>query len=142
MMNEYTRMANDFIKNHNAKMTISHISDEYGTWEISPMTGGYLYRVRIDRKMESGNRSWSFEFSDCKANMLENQRPTKYDVLACIEKYEPYGDVWDFANEFGYEICDRESYEKVNRIYHAVEREYRNVMRMFGDCIEELQEIA
>ena len=139
-MREYERNAANFLKRHNAKMTISHIS-ENGEWKHSNMTGGYLYRVRIDRKVNGNGRSWSFNFSDCRANYQTNNRPGKYDVLACLEKYEPDGDVWDFAREFGYEIEDRESYEKVEKILNAVKKEYRNVVRMFGDCLDELCEI-
>ena len=126
-----TDYAKDFLRKHNAKMTISN------TKEISDMTGGWLYRVRIDRN----GKSWTFRFGDSVYNKEHNERPTKYDVLACIEKYEPYGDVCDFASEFGYKINDRESYKATERIFKAVKKEYNNVMRMFGDCIEELREI-
>lgn len=137
-MTDYERKAREFLKKHNAKMTISHVSDGYGGWRNGTITDGWLYRVRIDRN----GKSWSFQFSDSVANKWNNKRPTKYDVLACIEKWEPYGDLWDFANEFGYDIYDRESYQKANRTFKAVKKEYANVVRMFGDCLEELQEIA
>ena len=139
-ISEYEQTAIDFLKNHGAKMTISHIK-ENGYWKVSNMTGGWLYRVRIDRNVNGKNKSWSFQFSDSKHNYWTGKRPSKYDVLACIEKSEPYGDVWDFANEFGYTIDDRESYKKTERTYKAVCKEYRNVKRMFGDCIDELWEI-
>lgn len=143
-MNEYDIQAREFLKKHNAKMTISHVMEKgyvyrrkFSEWKRSTMTNGWLYRVRIDRN----GKTWSFQFSDSLHNYLNNKRPRPYDVLACIEKYEPYGDVWDFAREFGYEICDRESYQKTERTFKAVQKEYRNVMRMFGDCIDELCEI-
>lgn len=138
-MSEYTKQAEDFCKKHGVKMTISHVSGAYGEWKRSTMTNGWLYRVRINRN----GKSWSFNFSDSLHNYLNNKRPTKYDVLACIEKWEPYyEDVWDFAREFGYDINSRETYQKTERIYKAVEKEYANVVRIFGDCLEELQEIA
>ena len=136
-ISEYEKQAIDFLKKYGAKMTISHVFDEWGGYRKGKITDGWLYRVRIDRN----GKSWSFQFSDSVYNKLHNKRPTKYDVLACIEKYEPYGDVWDFANEFGYEINDRESYKETERTFKAVCKEYRNVIRMFGDCIEELCEI-
>lgn len=135
-MNNYEKRANVFLRKANAKMAISHISED-GVWKRSPMTGGYLYRVRIDRN----GKSWTFKFSDCSANYQTSNRPSKYDVLACIEKYEPYGDVWDFAMEFGYEINDRDSYKATEKIFKAVCREYKNVIRMFSDVIDELREI-
>ena len=135
-MSVYEKYASDFLHKANAKMVISHISDN-GEWKRSPMTGGYLYKVRIDRN----GKSWTFQFSDCAANYKTNNRPGKYDVLACIEKYKPYGDVWDFATEFGYEIHDRDSFAKTEKIFNSVLREYKNVIRMFGDVIDELREI-
>lgn len=136
-MNEYDAMAKEFLKKYGAKMTISHVFDEWGGYRKGKITDGWLYRVRIDRN----GKTWSFSFSDSVYNRQHNKRPTPYDVLACIEKYEPYGDVWDFAREFGYEINDRDSYKATEKIFKAVCKEYRNVIRMFEDCIEELQEI-
>lgn len=132
----YEQEAIDFLKAHKAKMTISHVSDEYGEWEISPMTRGWLYRVRIDRE----GKSWSFNFSDSYYDYKNGNRPSKYSVLACITKYEP-GTLGNFIGDYGYTINDEASYNKVNGIYKAVCKEYANVMRMFGDCIEELAEI-
>lgn len=138
-MNEYDLMARDFLKKYGAKITISHIKGKDSEWKRANMTGGWLYRVRIDRN----GKTWSFNFSDSKYNYLNNKRPRPYDVLACVEKYEPwYEDVWDFAREFGYEIHDKESYTETERIFKAVKKEYASVMRMFDDCIEELREIA
>lgn len=137
-MNEYDIQAREFLKKYGAKMTISHVFDEWGGYRKGKITDGWLYRVRIDRN----GKTWSFSFSDSVYNRQHNKRPTPYDVLACIEKYEPYGDVWDFAREYGYEINDRDSYKETERIFKAVCKEYRNVIRMFEDCMDELCEIS
>ena len=66
-----------------------------------------------------------------------------------MQKYE-IGDYFDFCSEFGYEPYDYEDYIRVNgeyynrkswNTYKAVKKEYENVMRLFGDVIEELAEI-
>lgn len=143
-MNEYDLQAKEFLKRNNAKMTISHVMEKghvYGRstseWKRATITGGWLYRVRIDRN----GKTWSFQFSDSVYNRIHNKRPRPYDVLACIEKYEPYGDVWDFAREYGYEINSKESYKEIEQIFKAVKKEYNNVIRIFGDCIDELCKI-
>ena len=136
-VSEYTLHADEFMKRHNATMTISHINDGYGGWKTSQMTGGWLYKVRIDRN----GKTWKFDFSDSIYNRQHGMRPTKYDVLACLTKYEYDGDVLDFATEFGYDVSTREAREGVRRTYKAVQKEYKNVLRMFGDCIDELVEI-
>lgn len=131
-MNEYVKQVEDFMKKANARMKICNTNSE------SNMTGGYLYRIRIDRE----GKSWSFDFSDSLHNRLKGKRPTKYDVLACVTKYEPEEDIWDFAAEYGYTISDKESWENVNRIHKAVIKEYKNVIRIFGDVLDELCKIA
>lgn len=135
-MTDYIKEAKDFLKRNNAKMTISFKDCVYGAFNDNEYHN--IYRVRIDRN----HKTYSFDFTDSAYNTERNERPNCYDVLACLEKYEPYStDVWDFAEEFGYEIHDRESYKKVEKTFKAVKKEYANVMRLFGDVIEELTEI-
>ena len=89
MKSEYEIQAEQFLRNHNARMTISHVT-EYGQWKTSEMTGGWLYRVRIDRN----GKSWSFNFSDSKYNYWYNKRPTKYDVHWLVVRYEYPSVAW------------------------------------------------
>jgi hypothetical protein len=91
-----------------------------------------IYRVRIDRN----GKSFSFNFTDSANNYNKGIRPTVYDVLACLQKYE-VGTFEDFCSEFGYDMWKKESH----KIYKAVKREYDSVERLFGDCLEELAEI-
>ena len=135
MMSKYERQAKDFLKKTGAKMTISFK-------DCAPYFEGEkeyrnIYRIRIDRN----GKSWSFNFGDSIANKNNGDRPTAYDVLACITKYEPPADVWDFAEEYGYNIDSRQEYNKVNRIYKNVCIEYKNAVRMFGDVLDDLAEI-
>lgn len=89
-----------------------------------------------------GGKSYQFPFYDSAYNTQRGERPTAYDVLACIEKYEPYGDVWDFASEYGYTIEDRESFQRVERIFKACQTQARKIERLFGDVMDELYEIV
>ena len=135
-MTDYIKEAKDFLKRNNTKMTISFKDCVYGAFDDKAYHN--IYRVRIDRN----HKTYSFNFTDSAHNTEQNKRPNCYDVLACLQKYEPYAtDVWDFAKEYGYEINDRESYKKCEKTFKAVKKEYENVMRLFGDVIEELEEI-
>jgi len=67
--------------------------------------------------------------------------PDAYSVLACLTKYETPQDVWEFAAEYGYEINDRKSLNRVDRICMAVMEEYKDARRLFGDIMEQLREI-
>ena len=97
MMNEYERQAKDFLKKTGAKITISY--KDYAPYFEGEKEYRNIYRIRIDRN----GKSWSFNFGDSIASTNNGDRPTAYDVLACITKYEPLeADVWDFAKEYGY----------------------------------------
>lgn len=62
--------------------------------------------------------------------------PTAYDVLAGLTKYDPET-LEDFCVNYGYD----EDSKTAEKIYFAVQKEYSNVLRLFGDVMEELQEI-
>ena len=64
-------------------------------------------------------------------------KPTSYDVLSCLQKYD-VGTFEDFCSEFGYDTDSR----KAEKTYKAVCKEFANVQRFFtNDEIEQLQEI-
>ena len=102
--------------------------------------GGLDYHITIFRN----GKQWCFWFTDSITNKEKHKKPTAYDVLACLEKYEVTNNFHDFCAEFGYNEFDEYTYKEdreSKRIWKAVQKEYNNVMRMFEDCIEELCEI-
>jgi len=64
------------------------------------------------------------------------KKPTAYDILACLTKYDP-GTFEDFCDNFGYDTDSR----KAEKTYFAVQKEFSECQKMFGDVIEELAEI-
>ena len=62
--------------------------------------------------------------------------PSAYDVLACLTKYNP-GDFEDFCADYGYDEDSRTA----EKIFLAVIKEWNAVNNIFGDLMEELQEI-
>lgn len=125
-----------------------------------------VYEITIKRE---GKKDWVFKFGQsivdselstknypndwdvCKARGLRKipvlmtemfklrrgKKPTEYDVLACICKDDPE-DFENFCSNFGYDTDSR----KAEKTYFAVQKEYRECLRMFGDCLDELREIA
>ena len=149
MMNTYETEAREFLRRNNAKMSISFKEVKRNPWNDKKYSNWLhnIYREIIDRNW----KTFSFDFTDSAHNYQNKERPTCYDVLACLQKYE-VGDYFDFCSEFGYEPYDYdyEDYIIVNgeyynrkswNTYKAVKKEYENVMRLFGDVIEELAEI-
>lgn len=65
------------------------------------------------------------------------EKPTAYDVLACITKYDP-GTFNNFCSEFGYDEDSR----KAEKIYNAIQKEWQQVCAFFTpEEIEQMQEI-
>ena len=69
--------------------------------------------------------------------LVKGKKPTNYDILACLQKYE-VGTFDDFCGDFGYDTDSR----KAEKIYDAVVKEYTDLCTLFSDAeIEEMKEI-
>lgn len=94
-----------------------------------------IYRITLKRNGEK----YSFKFGQSINNSnYGNNPPSAYDVLACLTKYDPES-FHNFCDEFGYD----EDSKKAEKIYKAVQKEYDNIISMFGedDTINDLREI-
>jgi hypothetical protein len=136
-MSQHAEQAEKFVQDAGATMNIEF--QFHGPHFAGEKESRDVYRVEIRR----GGKSMAVAFGQSLADSGQKRvKPTPYDVLASLQKHEPEMDVWDFANEYGYEINDRESYMRVSRIHMAVQQEYEDVLRVFGDVLERLQEIS
>lgn len=124
---DYQKQANDFAKKHNVKLNI--ISHRKGIMWNDDKT-----RNIFELKLSRGKKSYSFEWGQSIAN--GDKVPTMYDVLACMQKYD-VGTFKDFCSGFGYDPDEPNS----KKTYKAVVKEYEAVERLFGDIMDELQEI-
>ena len=90
-----------------------------------------IYIITLTRK----DKTWRFRFGQSIANM--GQTPTPYDVLTCLEKYDP-GDFEEFCGGYG---CNPDSIQD-NKLYKAVKKEWNHLQQIFTkEEIEELREI-
>lgn len=133
---DYAENAKEFLDKVGAKITIRF--KECGKHFADDKENRNRYRVTVTR---NGKR-WSYMFGDSILNTIKGIRPTAYDVLACVEKYD-VGTFHDFCNEFGYDEYDDYDREnaKAKRIYKAVCREAEKVNELFGDVFEEFCEV-
>lgn len=135
-MNEYVKAAEQFCKRNGIKITIVYSGMESPEWDAGREVN--VYDVYIRRP--SRHHSMKVKFYDSLANTWDGKRPSKYDVLACLEKYD-VGTIEDFVSEFGYEVNSWNDVKRIERTYKAVVRQYKQVQRVFEDCIDELREI-
>lgn len=98
----------------------------------------HALRWRYYCKLRRGHKTYSFPFFDSVMNYKKGERPTKYDVLACLDTYDYINGIEDFANEFGYDLY--EDYEEVKKTYKACMKQSEKLHGFFTD--EELEMLA
>ena len=128
-MNEYEKQANDFAKKYGVKIAV--LSKEYKKHFADDDQKRWVFKLRLTRN----KKQYTFEFGQSIA--CGETAPTMYDVLACLQKYE-IGTFQDFCSDFGYNDDSIRAY----KTYKAVLKEYNAVNRLFGDVMDELQEIC
>lgn len=124
-MNEYQKQAKDFLENCGATMKITYLGEEINkTWNE------YAYRNVYMATIKTPLGVMKVKFWDSFYNLYNNQKPTEYDILASLQKYD-VGSFEDFVSEFGYEIDKPQSRRNSKLIYNAVCKEYEKVCRCF-----------
>lgn len=138
-MTEYEKQAVDFLKNSGATMKIEYVGTVDGfPFDDKDTLPHRKYRVTIERDGET----YEFPFYGSYRDWQKEEDPSEYDVLACLQKYD-VGDMADFVDEFGYEIKDRKSFLRVEKIWQNCKAEYKALLRVFGyDWFGELREIS
>lgn len=137
-MTDYQKQAQDFMDKTGTTMTAHKLGHfPYFDDDKKPRD---VYEITLTRQNKPGDfkpvKSYKFRYGQSIAESGK-KTPTPYDVLACLTKSDP-GTFRDFCADFGYDEDSR----KAEKVYFDVQEEYRNVMRLFGDVIEELQEIT
>lgn len=126
-INDYEKQALDFAKKYSVKLQI--LGSEYKSmW--NERQNRYVFKCKLSRNL----KSYTFEFGQSIAN--GSKEPTLYDILSCLTKYDPES-FDNFCSEFGYDIDGRNA----EKTYKAVCKEFAAVERLFGDVMDELQEI-
>lgn len=127
-MSEYTKQAEEFAKKVGLKMKVLGFEWENPEWDQEYRHA--KFKIRFSRN----GKQWTLDFYQSRAE--GKNEPSIYDVLACVQKCDP-GNFEQFCSEYGWDSYSRRS----ERIWKDVKREYKNVVRLFGDVMDELSEI-
>ncbi len=132
----YEIQADKFLKKHNTTFEAIHLY--YGPYFPDEKVNRDVYEciLRRDGKAETFRFGQSIQAS-AKSGHLSKRKPTAYDLLACLTKSNS-GTLDEFCTEFGYDTDSRRAEET----YLEVQREFKKVQNLFGDCLSELEEIA
>ena len=92
--------------------------------------GANMYRVTI----QNGKQKFNTTFTDSIYNTSNGTRSSDLDILYCVlmdaQTYEYYDTLEDFADNTGIDIYEERS--KATRIFRACERQYNNIIKLFG----------
>lgn len=136
-MNNYENQAREFLKSANATMTI-----KFYDMAINETWGDKAYRNVYKAIIKTSKGQMTIKFWDSIYNTSNGIKPTEYDILACLQKYD-VGTIDDFVNEFGYEVSCWGDVKRIEKIYKGCKKEYANICRIFTpEQIEALCEIA
>jgi len=127
----YQKQAEKFAKKFNVTLKIG--KSIYASFFKDDKEDG-TYRYVFNCTLERNREKYRFKFGQCLAK--GNTSPTMYDILAGLTHYDPE-DFETFCDNFGYCMDSRSDY----KVYLAVCKEWKAVERLFGDCLEQLQEI-
>lgn len=124
---EYDMQANNFL-------TLTETTLEITRNEVVKKWG--QYRWKYSCKLRRGHKTYTFPFFDSAANYEKDKRPSKYDILACLDTYDYISDIEEFALEFGYDIYNKET----EKTYNACMKQSKKLHGLFTD--KELEILA
>jgi len=134
-MSEYTEQAEQFLKEHNISFKAVRKADKCPLWCKGEHMHGERYLVTFTRL--GVKQRFSLSFWNSINDVVNARSPSKYDVLAAIQKYDP-GDFHEFCQSFGYS----EDSIEASKIYKEVVKEWQKVSTFFSvDELKEAQEI-
>lgn len=156
MTNEYEQQAINFLDATGSTLkarylrTAPHFSgdkEERDIWQIQLSKGTRTYIFEFGNSINAKNKLDILEREGIKARkkLIEwrdttesfPHYPTTYNILACLDGYEPPENIDDFASDYGY---DKPS--EAIRTFEAVKNQYNNLVRLYSDAeLEQLNEI-
>ncbi len=132
-MKNYEKQGSDFLKQTQTTFTAEFKKhDKYFPRDEEKRD---IYTITLK------NEKHRFQFTFGQSIACRHKKPTAYDVLACLQKYE-MGTFDDFVMEFGYTMNTEQDIKEAQEIYRAVCNEYMNVCHLWTSKeIEALAEI-
>lgn len=131
--NEYLQQANAILKEIGASVSLSYLWHGKHFIDDKEHRDVYQFTITKNRRFYTGR----FGQSIANSGTGRHIRPTAYDILTCITKYNP-GTFEDFCAEYGYDTDSR----KAEKIYKEVVNEWEGINAVFtSEDLEKLQEI-
>lgn len=123
-MNEYNKQTNDFLVATKTTMIISKsMIQTKPLWAKTGEKHGFDYNIRV----KNSKSCYDFHFWDSIHNKENNEKPTNYDVLACLcPLYEKNFE--DFCSAFGYD----EDSIKALKTFESCKEQDKELKKLFS----------
>ena len=128
-----TQKAIDFLKKTNVTLKMKFL--KYDFYFYNDKEKRNIYKITLKREKQN----YSFTFGQSIANTKKGIKPTAYDILAALIKYD-VGTFDDFIKEFSYNLSSMDEWNKINKLYKAVKKEFKMVKNLWSD--EEMEELS
>ncbi len=130
-LSEYDLQAEKFLTKTNSQLEIkrSHYQKK-PIWYKEGQEFGYCYDV----KLSNSKGEFIFNFWDSVANkekelhqaFFRTIKPSAYDVLACLQGYEPESGYYEFCEVYGYEPS-----RMAEKTFQAVQNEWSELSKLY-----------
>ena len=132
-MNEYETQAEKFLQDTGTSFeNLGTIVSKPRWAEPGKPWGGECFLIQFKRD----DKTYFVDFYGSAHMKTHCIGPTAYDVLSCLTKSDP-GSFEEFCGDYGYVTDSRRAYAT----WEDVKEEWAYVQFMWGDCLEQLQEI-
>lgn len=131
----YEEKAEEFLLKAGVKLRLIDL----GTVKGFPGTKDTLEHEKYRISLRRDNKYYTTVFYGSHNDWQNNKKPTAYDVLASLVKYD-VGTMADFVQDFCYEITDRKSFLETERAWKNCKKEYQTLVQMFTE--EEFDELC
>ena len=124
-MVNYEAIAQDFLDKCNATMEITFVCRMKNiNWHDLESRNRYEVAIKTPKGIAI------FPFWDSIINTQHHLKPSKYAILACLEKYD-VSSIDEFFNEFCWEITSGSDVIRFLDTYNETVKQYRDLCRIF-----------
>ena len=145
-MNEYEQQAQDFLKATGTELRIEF--SHHGFYFAGDKEKRDVYQFTLKNARGEYTSTFGDSISNTQARDAKNnpqrywgqkrkpatyRKPSAYDILACLEKYEVDPEFSEWCKEFGYDSRPLQEFPEVFKIHQACAEQYRCVRRLFTE---------
>ena len=146
-MSEYTMQADKFLSDTGTVLTVEYLRT--APYFQDDKESRDIYRFTLTNARGSYSSEYGDSINNTEARIKAaikshkaHPKPSAYDILACVEKYQPEPIFAEWARDFGYDDAPMRDYPKIQAIHQACLSQYAGIARLFTAAqMEQLQEI-